>query len=197
MVRLLLMPLQAHFRLVRTPALLGNRGMLDSNEPLRIGHRSLSDHEPAASERQICRFQAQARGHAEVLGRFERDLALLAAVAILPGAQTEQLRTLADLVPREQYCDWAAKCSACHDNLASKVGGRLSLLCLAVSTSPAMWVDCCACSACHGNLAGKVTGVFACPRSAAADGEPQLHVICGRQDRSAHQCRKMQNSSLC
>ena len=63
-----------------------------------------------------------------MLGRFERDLALLAAVAILPGAQTEQLRTLADLVPREQYCDWAAKCSACHDNLASKVGGRLSLL---------------------------------------------------------------------
>ena len=71
----------------------------------------------------ICRFQAQAHSHSEVLGRFERDLKLLASVPILPGAQTEQLRTLADLVPAEQYCDWAAKCSACHNNLASKVGG--------------------------------------------------------------------------
>ena len=52
MVRLLLMPLQAPFRLIRTPALLRSRGMLNSNAPLRIGHSSLSDHEPAASERQ-------------------------------------------------------------------------------------------------------------------------------------------------
>ena len=70
-----------------------------------------------------------------MLGRFERDLALLAAVAILPGAQTEQLRTLADLVPREQYCDWAAKCSACHDNLASKVGGVSLVLALSAMTT--------------------------------------------------------------
>ena len=128
MVCLPLMPLQAYFRVIQS-CTSGSQGMLDSKEPCGSSHGFRPDHGSAASKRQLCRFQAQARSHAEVLGRFERDLALLAAVAILPGAQTEQLRTLADLVPQEQYCDWAAKCSACHDNLASKVGGvLLSLL---------------------------------------------------------------------
>lgn len=69
----------------------------------------------------LCRFQGQAHSHAEVLGRFERDLRLLSSVNILAGAQTQQYRCLADLVPEEQYCDWAAKCSAYHESLASKV----------------------------------------------------------------------------
>ena len=70
---------------------------------------------------QACRFQGQANSHAEVLGRFERDLRLLSSVNILPAAQTQQYKCLADLVPEEQYCDWAAKCSAAHENLVRKV----------------------------------------------------------------------------
>ena len=68
-----------------------------------------------------CRFQGQAHSHAEVLGRFERDLRLLSSVNILPAAQTQQYKCLGDLVPEEQYSDWATKCSATHDNLVKRV----------------------------------------------------------------------------
>ena len=76
-----------------------------------------------AKRQRFClyRFQGQAQSHAEVLGRFERDLKLLSAVKILPAAQTQQYKCLADIVPEEQYCDWAAKCSAAHENLVQKV----------------------------------------------------------------------------
>ena len=171
--------------------------MIYSSERFGFRHSILPGHGSAVSKRWLCRFQAQARSHAEVLGRFERDLALLAAVAILPGAQTEQLRTLADLVPQEQYRDWAAKCSACHDNLASKVGELLLLLCLAMTTSPAMWEDCCSRSACHVNLASTVgallpvlalklqNAITSCMRCAA-----------DRQEQSAHECGRLQTSTF-
>ena len=68
-----------------------------------------------------CRFQGQAQSHAEVLGRFERDLRLLASVSILPAAQTQQCKCLGDLVPEDQYRDWAVKCSATHENLVKRV----------------------------------------------------------------------------
>ncbi len=68
-----------------------------------------------------CRFQGQAQSHAEVLGRFERNLRLLSSVNIMPTAQTQQYKCLADLVPEEQYSDWAAKCSATHENLVTRV----------------------------------------------------------------------------
>ena len=56
-----------------------------------------------------------------MLGRFERDLKLLSLVSILPAAQTQQYKCLGDLVPEEQYSDWAVKCSATHENLVKRV----------------------------------------------------------------------------
>lgn len=57
-----------------------------------------------------------------MLGRFGRDLKLLSSVSILPAAQTQQYKCLGDLVPEEQYSDWAVKCSATHENLVKRVG---------------------------------------------------------------------------
>ena len=48
------------------------------------------------------RYTEQRRKHAEVLGRFERDMEALSTVEIPPQARTPELARLSDLVPGQR-----------------------------------------------------------------------------------------------
>ncbi|EIE22022.1 hypothetical protein COCSUDRAFT_48029 [Coccomyxa subellipsoidea C-169] len=67
-------------------------------------------------------YTEQRRKHAEVLGRFERDMEALSSVEIPPQARTPDLARLSDLVPGQRMRDWAAQCASSHQNLSDKVG---------------------------------------------------------------------------
>ncbi len=69
----------------------------------------------------IRRYTEQRRKHAEVLGRFERDMEALSSVEIPPQARTPDLARLSDLVPGQRMRDWAAQCASSHQNLSDKV----------------------------------------------------------------------------
>lgn len=67
------------------------------------------------------RYTEQQRRHADILGRFERDMELLAAIEIAPQARTAELARLSDLVQEQRMRDWAAQCSGTHRNISEKV----------------------------------------------------------------------------
>lgn len=67
------------------------------------------------------RYTEQRRKHAEVLGRFERDMEALSTVEIPPQARTPELARLSDLVPGQRMREWAAQCASSHQNLSEKV----------------------------------------------------------------------------
>lgn len=74
------------------------------------------------------RYSEQRRKHAEVLGRFERDMEALASMEIPAQARTAEMSRLSDLVPGQRMRDWAAQCASSHQNLSDKVQPPLLLL---------------------------------------------------------------------
>ncbi|KAK9846399.1 hypothetical protein WJX81_003004 [Elliptochloris bilobata] len=68
------------------------------------------------------RYAAQRGTHSEVLARFERDMAALAAAELPRAAQSAGLRRVSDLLPEAQLREWAAQCQAAHGALNEKVG---------------------------------------------------------------------------
>ena len=69
----------------------------------------------------VRRYGEQQRRHSEILGRFERDMDLLAAVEIAPQARTAEFARLSDLVQEQRMREWAAQCSATHQHIQDKV----------------------------------------------------------------------------
>ena len=71
--------------------------------------------------------------HMEVLARFERDVAALAAAELPRAAQGPGLRRVSDLLPEAQLREWAGQCQAAHGALNDKA--RLAFLPSSVSPS--------------------------------------------------------------
>ncbi|CAL8460904.1 g435 [Coccomyxa elongata] len=69
----------------------------------------------------MTKYTEQRRKHAEVLGRFERDMEALASVEVPAQARTPDLARLSDLVPQQRMRDWAAQCASSHQHLSDKV----------------------------------------------------------------------------
>lgn len=69
----------------------------------------------------LCRYAAQRGTHAEVLARFERDMAALAATELPRAAQGPGLRRASEILPEAQLREWAAQCQAAHGALNDKV----------------------------------------------------------------------------
>jgi len=66
------------------------------------------------------RYAAQRGAHADVLARFERDMAALAAAELPRQAQAPGLRRASDLLPEGQLREWAGQCRAAHAALNDK-----------------------------------------------------------------------------
>ncbi len=94
------------------------------------------------------RYAAQRGAHAEVLARFERDMAALAAAELPRPAQAPGLRRASDLLPEGQLREWAGQCRAAHAALNDKARRALP---------PALWQQ----------------RLNQCVRAHASAGEPQ------------------------
>lgn len=67
----------------------------------------------------------QRGAHVDVLARFERDMAALAAAELPRAVQGPGLRRVSDLLPEAQLREWAGQCQAAHGALNDKARQRL------------------------------------------------------------------------
>lgn len=87
----------------------------------QAGEMALQKQSPRLSSDWCARRYAAQRGtHAEVLARFERDMAALAGAELPRPAQAPGLRRASDLLPEAQLREWAGQCRAAHAALNDK-----------------------------------------------------------------------------